>query len=31
MQCMGSAAFETGMTLAHLIFEKHPCATPFTT
>jgi cyclopropane-fatty-acyl-phospholipid synthase len=25
---MGSAAFETGMTLAHLVFEKQPFGTP---
>ena len=27
---MGSAAFETGITLAHLVFEKQPYGTPHT-
>jgi cyclopropane-fatty-acyl-phospholipid synthase len=27
---MGSAAFETGMTLAHLVFEKQPFGAPLT-
>ena len=27
---MGSAAFETGMTLAHLVFEKQPYGAPLT-
>jgi hypothetical protein len=27
---MGSAAFETGMTLAHLVFEKQPYGAPYT-
>ena len=27
---MGSAAFETGMTLAHLVFEKQPYGTSYT-
>ena len=27
---MGSAAFETGLTLAHLVFEKQPYGAPHT-